>query len=91
MDDTIMTRAEAAARLKISVRQFDRLPLRRVSVGRLVRIRKIDFDEFVERNVKEPPAAPELRRSKGMPIIGKKMETDWLGAKLAALKQRPVR
>ena len=86
MDDKLMTRAEVAARLRISVRQFDRLPIPRVVLGRSVRVRPIDLDEFVEARIKRPVGAPEPRSKKFVPA--KKSDADWLAKKLAALKRR---
>src|SRR5258708_4638293 len=45
--DWILTRAEGAAYLKVSVRTFDRLALSKSYVGRQVRIRKSHLDAFL--------------------------------------------
>ena len=57
--NALLTRQEAAKRLKISVRQFDRLVLGDglpvIRIGACVRIREIDLEAWVEQRVTPSP------------------------------------
>lgn len=55
MSERLLTKRDAAERLKVSVRTIDRLrakdELRFVTVGRQVRFRPVDLDSFITKQV----------------------------------------
>ena len=87
MDDPLLTRVEAAAYLKVSVRTIDRLRVPKYQVGRLIRIRKSDLDDYLSSGARFPAPSPKMLLVS--PRTGsKRKDTDWLRSKLAELKRR---